>query len=115
MVTFAPSEQEDFLHNRLLPDMNFTGIIIGVASFLCIGLFHPLVIKAEYHLGVKCWWLFALAGLLGVGGSLLVKHDILSILLGVFAFSSFWGIYELFQQRERVRKGWFPKKDKNRK
>lgn len=95
--------------------MNFTGIIIGIGSFLCIGVFHPLVIKAEYHLGVKSWWLFALAGLLGVAGSLLTKHYILSTLLGVFAFSSFWGIYELFQQRERVRKGWFPKKDKNRK
>jgi len=34
--------------------MNFTGIIIGVASFLCIGLFHPVVIKAEYYLGVRC-------------------------------------------------------------
>ena len=43
--------------------MNWTGIIIGVASFLTIGLFHPLVIKAEYHLGRKCWWAFLLAGI----------------------------------------------------
>ncbi|MDR0581354.1 MAG: DUF4491 family protein, partial [Prevotellaceae bacterium] len=33
-----------------------------------------------------------------------------SSLLGVLACSSFWSIYELFQQRERVRKGWFPKR-----
>ncbi|MBR6132510.1 MAG: DUF4491 family protein, partial [Bacteroidales bacterium] len=31
--------------------MNFTGLIIGAATFLCIGVFHPLVIKAEYHFG----------------------------------------------------------------
>ncbi|MBR3485797.1 MAG: DUF4491 family protein, partial [Bacteroidales bacterium] len=29
--------------------MNFTGLIVGIATFLCIGLFHPLVIKAEYY------------------------------------------------------------------
>ena len=32
-----------------------------------------------------------------------------SSLLGVFAFSSFWTIKEIFEQEERVRKGWFPK------
>jgi hypothetical protein len=33
----------------------------------------------------------------------------LSTLLGVFAFSSFWSIKEVFEQEERVHKGWFPK------
>lgn len=33
-------------------------------------------------------------------------------MLGVFSFSCFWSILELFQQSERVRKGWFPKKPK---
>lgn len=92
--------------------MNFTGIIIGIGSFICIGMFHPLVIKAEYHFGVKSWWMFALAGVLGVVGSVLAGNVILSTLLGVFAFSSFWGIHELFQQRKRVQRGWFPKNPK---
>ena len=43
--------------------MNYTGIIIGLATFLIIGIFHPIVIKAEYYLGVKCWWIFMLAGM----------------------------------------------------
>ncbi|MCQ2155332.1 MAG: DUF4491 family protein, partial [Bacteroidales bacterium] len=30
---------------------------------LIIGLFHPIVIKAEYYLGKGCWWLFAIVGL----------------------------------------------------
>lgn len=87
----------------------FDGLLIGAATFLTIGLFHPLVIKAEYYLGVRCWWMFLVAGIVGVIGSLFVCSSLLSTLLGVFAFSSFWSIMELFQQRERVRKGWFPK------
>ncbi|MBQ8336203.1 MAG: DUF4491 family protein [Bacteroidaceae bacterium] len=89
-------------------EQNFTGIIIGAATFLVIGLFHPLVIKAEYHLGVRCWWLFLLSGILFAVLSLLVANDILSIVSGVVAFSSFWSIGEVFQQRKRVEKGWFP-------
>jgi hypothetical protein len=88
--------------------MNFEGLIIGVCTFLIIGLFHPIVIKAEYYFGVKVWWVFLLLGLVGVAGSLVVANTLLSTLLGVFAFSSFWSIKELFEQRERVRKGWFP-------
>ena len=33
--------------------MNFTGLIIGLSTFLCIGVFHPIVIKAEYYWGLK--------------------------------------------------------------
>lgn len=92
--------------------MNFEGLVIGVCTFLIIGLFHPIVIKTEYYFGVKVWWVFLLLGLAGVGGSLVVANTLLSTLLGVFAFSSFWSIKELFEQRERVRKGWFPKNPK---
>ena len=92
--------------------MNFTGIIIGVASFLCIGLFHPVVIKAEYYLGVRCWWMFLLLGVACIAASLLVAEVILSTILGVVAFSAFWSILELFKQKERVAKGWFPKNPK---
>lgn len=88
--------------------MNLIGIIIGAGAFLCIGVFHPIVIKAEYYLGTRCWWIFAIAGIAAVVLSLFLKDMILSTLLGVFAFSSFWGIFELFEQEKRVKKGWFP-------
>lgn len=88
--------------------MNFEGILLGAGAFLCIGLFHPLVIKAEYYFGVKSWWAFLIVGLLAAGGSLFVENTYISIFLGIFAFSSFWSIGEVFHQRERVRKGWFP-------
>ncbi len=96
-------------------DFNFSGIIIGVATFLIIGLFHPLVIKAEYHIGVKSWWFFLLLGILSAIASLLVANLIISILLGVVAFSSFWSIGEVFQQKKRVEKGWFPANPKRKK
>ena len=92
--------------------MNFTGIIIGVSSFLCIGLFHHVVIKAEYYFGTRCWWVFLLVAVVCIAGSLLVASTIPSTILGVVAFSSLWSILELFKQRERVEKGWFPKNPK---
>ncbi|MBE6200987.1 MAG: DUF4491 family protein [Rikenellaceae bacterium] len=90
--------------------MHYEGLIIGICTFLIIGLFHPIVIKTEYWCGVRVWWVFLLLGIVGVVASLLVANTLLSTLLGVFAFSSFWSIKELFEQRERVRRGWFPKR-----
>lgn len=88
--------------------MNLTGIITGLATFLIIGIFHPIVIKAEYYLGTKCWWVFLIAGIIFGAISLIVSNLILSTILGVTAFSAFWSILELKEQKERVRKGWFP-------
>ena len=90
--------------------MNFSGIIIGLSTFLIIGLFHPIVIKAEYHWGKGCWWIFLLAGIAFAVLSLFIEHMVWSTVSGVVAFSSFWSILELFQQEKRVNKGWFPKK-----
>ena len=95
--------------------MNLTGLIIGISSFLMIGLFHPIVIKAEYHFGTGCWWAFLAVGLAAAAASLFTAHYICSTLLGVFAFSCFWSIIEVFHQRKRVEKGWFPANPKRRK
>ena len=95
--------------------MNFTGIIVGLATFLIIGVFHPIVIKAEYYLGTKCWWIFLLAGIILGAISLLIGNLVISTIVGVTAFSSFWSILELFHQKERVKKGWFPEGPGHRK
>lgn len=89
-------------------EYNLTGLVIGIATFLIIGLFHPLVIKGEYYFGVRCWWAFLLMGIAAAIGSIAVKHVVWSSLLAVWGASSFWSIGELFQQRKRVAKGWFP-------
>ena len=83
-----------------------------MATFLIIGLFHPLVIKGEYYFGVRCWWVFALMGVAAVVAALFVEDVLLSTLLAVWGASSFWSIGELFEQRKRVEKGWFPKREK---
>ena len=95
---------------QLIESYHLTGIIIGLITFLVIGLFHPLVVKGEYYFGVKCWWVFLLMGIGGIIASLLLSNIILSTSCGVFAFSSFWSIGELFAQRRRVEKGWFPRR-----
>lgn len=97
---------------------NFHGLLIGVCTFLIIGLFHPLVIKGEYYFGTKCWWLFLIMGIAGTIGSILCDNLTVAALLGVFSFSSFWSIKEIFEQKKRVEKGWFPtnpkRKNKNK-
>lgn len=88
--------------------MYFTGIIIGLASFLIIGIFHPIVIKTEYYYGKKAWPFFALGGLLSCAASVFVASVTASALLALLGFTMFWSIHELYEQEERVKKGWFP-------
>lgn len=88
--------------------MHFTGLLLGISTFVIIGFFHPVVIKCYYYFGTRCWWWFLLLGLAAIATSLFVESVFLQTLFGVFGFSSFWTIKEIFEQRERVAKGWFP-------
>lgn len=97
---------------QFLQENHLLGLVIGVSTFLIIGLFHPVVIKCEYYFGTRCWWWFLLLGLVGVGLSMWVENVLWSTLLGVFSFSSFWTIKEIFDQKKRVEKGWFPRNPK---
>ncbi|MGP1392765.1 MAG: DUF4491 family protein [Candidatus Cryptobacteroides sp.] len=92
--------------------MNFSGIIVGTATFLIIGIFHPIVIKMEYYWGRQSWWLLFLAGVVFSALSLFINEVILSTIIGAIAFSCFWSIWELFQQEKRVVRGWFPENPK---
>lgn len=89
--------------------MNIIGLITAVTTFLIIGIFHPIVIKSEYYFGTRCWWVFLLCGLLFIGCSLMVTSQYASVVLGVTGCSCLWSILEIFEQKERVAKGWFPK------
>ena len=93
----------------IIEEYHLSGLAIGLATFLIIGLFHPIVIKAEYYFGVKCWWWFLIAGIIGIVLSIATSSLTLSALAGVFASSSFWSIGEIFEQRKRVERGWFPR------
>jgi hypothetical protein len=88
--------------------MNYDGIIIGLVSFLIIGLFHPVVIKAEYYIGKRIWPVFLVLGIALITLSLFIDHFITSALVGLTGFVFLWSIHEVIQQEERVAKGWFP-------
>ena len=66
-------------------DLHFTGILITVCTFVIIGVFHPLV-----------------------------ANVLLSSILGVLGASLLWSIGELFSQKRRVEKGWFPMNPKRK-
>ena len=92
----------------ILSDYGLDGLFIGLCTFLIIGIYHPLVIKGEYYFGEKVKWWFLVAGIIFLILSLMADGIVLSALAGVASFSSFWGIKEVTEQVERVRKGWFP-------
>lgn len=94
---------------EFLQQHHLLGLAIGISTFLIIGLFHPVVIKCEYYFGTRCWWWFLLLGTIAIILSVLTEDVFFASLLGVFAFSSFWTIKEIFDQRKRVEKGWFPR------
>ncbi|MFB0972799.1 MAG: DUF4491 family protein [Tissierellia bacterium] len=94
--------------------MNLEGLVVGVITFLLIGLFHPLVIKGEYYFGTKINIAFIAGGIIFALLSILVNHLVASILLGVTSCCSFWSIHEIKEQEERVLKGWFPENPSRR-
>jgi len=64
----------------------FSGLIIAVATFITIGIF----------------------------ASLFIANQIISPVLGVIGCSCLWSILELFEQKKRVERGWFPKNPKRK-
>jgi branched-subunit amino acid transport protein len=99
---------------QFIDTYNLGGLLVGLATFIIIGIFHPLVIKGYYYFGLKCKWWFLAAGIIAIIAAVCVKNLIGSSLLGVTAFSCFWSIKEVVEQAERVRKGWFPANPKRK-
>lgn len=97
---------------EVIRQYNLLGLIIGAATFIIIGLFHPLVIKGEYYFGTRIWVAFLILGIVSCIGSIYFDDLFLSIVSGVVAFSSFWSIKEVFEQEQRVAKGWFPRNER---
>lgn len=94
--------------------MNFQSLVVGAASFLIIGIFHPIVIKAEYYFTEKIWPVFLIAGVLFLLSAVFTA-GIVSFILSIIGFCCLWSIKELKEQTKRVEKGWFPKNPARRK
>ena len=102
------------LLTQFLQQWHVLGLAIGLCTFLIIGLFHPICIKCEYYFGTRCWWWFLLLGIIMCAAAVIVTDVFLSTLFGVIAFSSFWTIKEIFEQKQRDKKGWFPMNPKRK-
>lgn len=100
---------------EFLQENHLLGLTLGLCTFLVIGIFHPIVIKGEYYFGVKCWWWFLVAGIVLCVLAWLTDDIFWSVLAAVAGFSCFWSILEVFEQRKRVEKGWFPANPKRAK
>ena len=83
-------------------------------TFLTIGIWHHIVIKTEYRWGTRPWIVYLLIGVSCFGAALLIENIYVSSFLGVFGASALWGIGELFSQKKRVEKGWFPMNPKRK-
>ena len=94
--------------------MYFDGLLIAVCTFLTIGIWHPIVIKAEYYWGTRPWVVFLLVGVVCLVAALFISDTLVSAVVGVFGASALWGIGELFHQKRRVERGWFPMNPKRR-
>jgi hypothetical protein len=95
--------------------LNITGILVGAGAFLSIALGRYLTIKAEYYFTKKFWIGFLIIGILCIVFSLMSESFILSSVLGILGFTFLWGIGEIIEQEERVKKGWFPKNPRRKK
>jgi hypothetical protein len=90
--------------------MQFAGILIGAIIFALIGVLHIVVVKVEYHIGARVWPIFLVLGGITIVGSIMVSDVLTSCILGVAGFSLAYSAPELVKQKERVAKGWYPKK-----
>ena len=94
--------------------MSFQGLLLGLVCFLCIGIFHPIVVYAEYYFSKKISWLFFLIGLSACIASIFLPSLFLSGSLAIFGISCFWSIHELYEQEKRVEKRMVPEKSKEK-
>ncbi len=99
-----------------MKNINLNGLIVGALAFVCIGIWHPIVIKGEYHLGSKvCAPIFGFIGSLCMALSMGIKNTVASTVVAIFGISAIWGIGEVKEQEKRVARGWFPANPKRQK
>jgi len=93
--------------------LNLSGLIIGVFVFIVIVFARWLCIWGEYHFTKKFWIVFLIVGTGGLIFSILIEDLLFSASLSALGFIFLWGIHETIEQENRVKKGWFKKKEKN--
>jgi hypothetical protein len=82
--------------------MQYAGIIVGIYTFIMIGVLHFAVVKIERVIGSHIWPWFVVLGLVFGVASVMVSDVLASALLGVSGFLLEWSGPELRKQKERV-------------
>jgi len=82
--------------------MQYAGIIVGIYTFIMIGVLHFAVVKIELVIGSHIWPWFIVLGLVFGVASVMVSDVLASALLGVSGFLLAWSGPELRKQKERV-------------
>jgi uncharacterized protein DUF4491 len=93
--------------------MNFTGLILGLCTFIAIGLGFLWVVKLEYYVGAHIARVTGAVGLVVALASLFIPDFMPAAIVGIVGGTIFWGATELPDQEMRVRNGVFranPKK-----
>ncbi len=90
--------------------LNLDGFIAGVATWAIIWGSRYACIKGEYHFRRAFRYVFLLMGVLGLVAALWTENLVVSAIFGIFGFANLWGIHEVIEQEERVKKGWYPRK-----
>lgn len=88
--------------------LTYDGLILGASAVGLIALSRWLCIKGEYYFTKRIWWFFLLVGCGAVLLSVFAVDRLLSAILSVMGFCFLWGIGEVIQQEQRVKRGWFP-------
>ena len=91
----------------LLQEHHILGVAIGAATFLIIGLFHPLVIRTLL-LRHSMPLVVLAAGIIFMILAVAVRRCAMVKSARLVSFSSLWSIKEVVEQEHRVKKGWFP-------
>ena len=92
--------------------MHIEGLLIGIFCYAVIGIFHPIVVKGQFHFTDKIWPAFLAAGVGCLVGAAFVHEVIWSAMLAIAGVGFLSSISELKEQTQRVNKGWFPKKQR---
>lgn len=88
--------------------MHIEGLIVGIFTFLVIGLFHGIVVKTEYYFSKSVWPVFLILGMIFLVLSLWIENTAIGSVVAVLGVTCLWSIKELFEQERRVQKGRFP-------
>lgn len=91
--------------------LNMDGLVAGIATWVTIWATRYACIKGEYHMRRYFRYVFLVLGILGVLSALVINNLVLSAIFGIFGFANLWGIHEVIEQEERVKKGWYPRKE----